>query len=94
MVLVSLLRLGARRIPMTSKRGKQNFYKGRGAKSTGRHTRKGGFIVMREKIPELVVPSLEGFELKPYVSYKAPYVSGKVITAQDILDVAGRPEPS
>ena len=80
---------------------------------------------MQEKIPELVVPSLEDFEvesdthfitispvtymyihtayanysadpppcchiqLKPYVSHKTPYVSGKVVTAQDILDIAG-----
>lgn len=93
MVLVSLLRWGARRIPMTSKRGKQNFYKGRGAKSTGKHTNKGGYVIIKNKIPELVVPSLEGFELKPYVSYKTPYVSGKVVTAQDILDIAG-PSPS
>ena len=66
---------------------------------------------MQEKIPELVVPSLEGFEvrtylaeltlgdlcphyhtqLKPYVSYSTPDVSGKRITAEDLLDISGHP---
>ena len=27
----------------------------------------GGFVVMQEKIPELVVPSLEGFEVRTYL---------------------------
>ena len=75
---------------------------------------------MQEKIPDIVVPSLEGFQvgtvafvpdigryssflslcllpplspfatqLKPYVSHKTPYVSGKVITAEDILEITG-----
>ena len=68
------------------------LYAGRGAKGTGRHTRKGipclcdvlvcvhecrwlsgGFIVNQHKIPEIVVPNLEGFEvsliLTPYTQY-------------------------
>ena len=115
---------------------------GRGARGTGRHTRKGtapfssmfvswnsfmlfgvafigGFIVTKYRIPEIVVPNLDGFEvselwqwvisylslslslslslppslppspsqLKPYVSYKTPYVSAKPITAEDILSI-------
>ncbi|XP_064407460.1 large ribosomal subunit protein mL41-like [Halichondria panicea] len=78
---------GATRGVMTSKRGNKNFYKGRGAKGTGRHTRKGGFIINRSRIPEIVVPNLEGFKLKPYVSLKTPYIIGKPMTAEDILDV-------
>ena len=119
------------------------FHAGRGAKGTGRHTRKGdntdnigmifnfvvtdtvdllytfkgGFIVIKHRIPEIVVPNLDGFEvlhpffciirkseyistlslslslslsllqLKPYVSYKTPYVVAKPITAEDILSI-------
>eukprot|EP01136_Pigoraptor_vietnamica_P044672 Opistho-1_new@21710 len=59
---------GARRTPLTGKTGPIGFYKGRGAKSTGFNTRKGRFIVMKEKIPEFVVPDLTGFKLRPYVS--------------------------
>uniref|UniRef100_A0A0K0G0N5 39S ribosomal protein L41, mitochondrial (inferred by orthology to a C. elegans protein) n=1 Tax=Strongyloides venezuelensis TaxID=75913 RepID=A0A0K0G0N5_STRVS len=34
----------------------------------------GGFVVVKEMIPELVVPDLTDFELKPYVSYKTDAV--------------------
>lgn len=36
---------------------------GRGAKGTGRHTRKGGFLINRWRIPEIVVPNLEDFKV-------------------------------
>jgi hypothetical protein len=48
-ILVGLLR-GGRAVPksgigaLTSKRGPRNFYKGKGCKSTGRHTSKGFFL--------------------------------------------------
>ena len=38
-------------------------------------------------IPELIVPSLEGFTLKPYVSYKAEGITEPEFTAQDLFDV-------
>lgn len=37
-------------------------------------------------IPELMVPSLEGFKLKPYVSYKSLDVEQEAFTAQDLFD--------
>eukprot|EP00802_Teleaulax_amphioxeia_P025943 Tamp_26896.p3 GENE.Tamp_26896~~Tamp_26896.p3 ORF type:complete len:101 (+),score=21.63 Tamp_26896:40-303(+) len=58
--------------PLTSKRGPRDFYKGKGAKSTGRLTKKGIFIVQPHKLEEFVVPDLEGCELKPYVAYNTP----------------------
>uniref|UniRef100_A0A182MEQ5 Uncharacterized protein n=1 Tax=Anopheles culicifacies TaxID=139723 RepID=A0A182MEQ5_9DIPT len=45
----------------------------RGVRDTG-VTIDGKFIEIKERIPELVVPNLEGCKLKPYVSYKAPDV--------------------
>ncbi|KAL3157217.1 hypothetical protein ABBQ38_001454 [Trebouxia sp. C0009 RCD-2024] len=63
-----------RRVPrkgftaLNSKRGPRTFYKGKGAESTGRHTRKGGYEMLKGKMPEFVVPNLKGFTLKPYVS--------------------------
>jgi len=30
----------------------------------------GKFVLVPEMVPELIVPDLTGFELKPYVSYK------------------------
>ncbi|KAM7093580.1 large ribosomal subunit protein mL41 [Molossus nigricans] len=56
----------------TSKRGPRTFYKSRGAKGTGFHARGSKFVQVKEMVPELVVPELAGFKLKPYVNYRAP----------------------
>ncbi|KAK6127433.1 hypothetical protein DH2020_013747 [Rehmannia glutinosa] len=59
---------------LTSKRSPRGFYKGNNCKPTGFHTRKGGYVVVPEKLPNYVVPDLTGFkvlvvrQLKPYVS--------------------------
>eukprot|EP00741_Cyanophora_paradoxa_P016547 tig00020927_g15977.t1 len=70
-VLTGLLRMAdyprSGRGVRTSKRGPVGFYKGKGARNIGFHTRKGGYIVQDWKIPEIVVPDLSNFELKPYV---------------------------
>ena len=48
---------------LTSKKAPIGFYKGKGAKSTGRHTRKGGYVLEPHKLPRYVVPDLRGFEV-------------------------------
>ncbi|KAK4753413.1 hypothetical protein SAY87_022211 [Trapa incisa] len=53
---------------LSSKRAPRNYYKGKNCKPTGFHTRKGGYVVVQEKLPNYVVPDLTGFKLKPYVS--------------------------
>mmetsp|Transcript_29811 Transcript_29811/g.41201 ORF Transcript_29811/g.41201 Transcript_29811/m.41201 type:complete len:88 (-) Transcript_29811:1429-1692(-) len=64
----------ARRVPssgfsvINSKRGNKNLYKGKGVPATGRHTKLGGYILLKWKLPEYVVPDLTGCELKPYIS--------------------------
>lgn len=68
-LVVGVLRGKARRGAMTSKRGNNRFYKGRGASSTGVHTSK-GYYIMKSKIPQIIMPDLEGFKLQPYISYK------------------------
>uniref|UniRef100_A0A182JJA1 Uncharacterized protein n=1 Tax=Anopheles atroparvus TaxID=41427 RepID=A0A182JJA1_ANOAO len=45
----------------------------------------GKFIEIPEKIPELIVPNLEGCKLKPYVSYKAP----DVVQSEFTMDLIG-----
>ncbi|KAL8166636.1 hypothetical protein V2J09_008135, partial [Rumex salicifolius] len=45
---------------LSSKRAPRNYYKGKNCKPTGFHTRKGGYVVVQEKLPNYV--------LKPYVS--------------------------
>ena len=62
----------AKRMPLTTKRARKGFYKGNSCRSEGRHTSKGGFIIDKTKLLELVVPSLEGFKLRPYVANSTP----------------------
>ncbi|KAJ1145563.1 hypothetical protein NDU88_011849 [Pleurodeles waltl] len=70
---------------MTSKRGPRTLNKGRGAKTTGVFTSSKKFLKIREMVPELVVPDLTGFKLKPYVSYKAPSGTEEPLTAHKLF---------
>lgn len=45
------------------------------------------FVQVPEMMPELIIPSLEGFTLKPYVSYRVQNVTEPEFTAQDLFDV-------
>ncbi|GAB5588333.1 60S ribosomal protein L27 [Umbelopsis nana] len=60
---------GARRTPMTSKRG-HNYYKGTGSGAMGRHTKRGGYLIDWNKVRTYVVPDITDFNLSPYVSRK------------------------
>ena len=42
---------------LSSKRGNQNYYKGRGAASEGVHTSRGTFLVLPSRTPRYIVPS-------------------------------------
>lgn len=77
--------MGARRDPMTSKRGNKEFYKGRGARPAGVPTKSGGYLILQNRIPHIVVPDLTDFQLKPYVSLKAPKVDTEPLTGEDLL---------
>lgn len=44
------------------------------------------FVYVKEMEPELVVPDLEGFQLKPYVSYRTEEVDVPAMTAKDLFD--------
>uniref|UniRef100_A0A803N5Z0 Mitochondrial ribosomal protein L27 n=1 Tax=Chenopodium quinoa TaxID=63459 RepID=A0A803N5Z0_CHEQI len=48
---------------LSSKRAPRNYYKGKNCKPTGFHTRKGGYVVVLEKLPNYVVPDLTDFKL-------------------------------
>ncbi|KAF5739753.1 hypothetical protein HS088_TW12G00963 [Tripterygium wilfordii] len=59
---------------LSSKRAPRNYYKGKNCKPMGFHTRKGGYVLMPEKLPNYIVPDLTDFELMPYVSQVATEV--------------------
>lgn len=44
------------------------------------------FVYVKEMEPEIVVPDLRVFELKPYVSYRADEIDTKPFTAKDLFD--------
>uniref|UniRef100_A0A8C0IJI2 Mitochondrial ribosomal protein L41 n=1 Tax=Bubo bubo TaxID=30461 RepID=A0A8C0IJI2_BUBBB len=68
-----------------TKRGPRSYNKGRGAKKLGMLTASKKFILIKEMVPEFIVPNLEGFKLKPYVSYRAPEGSEPPMTAQQLF---------
>jgi hypothetical protein len=45
----------------------------------------GGYIIHGSRVPEIIAPNLARFNLRPYVSYRAPNVVSKIITADDLL---------
>ncbi|XP_026481010.1 39S ribosomal protein L41, mitochondrial [Ctenocephalides felis] len=57
----------------------------RGVKDTG-YTINGKYVEIPELIPELIVPDLTDFKLKPYVSYKTPEVYQTKFTSKDLFD--------
>ncbi|KAG6455086.1 39S ribosomal protein L41, mitochondrial [Manduca sexta] len=57
----------------------------RGVRAVG-YTLDGKFVTVPEMIPELIVPDLKDFRLKPYVSYKSPDVIQSEFTAQQLFD--------
>ncbi|KAM4761271.1 large ribosomal subunit protein mL41 [Cyanocitta cristata] len=85
--LVRGLVRGADRVsPFTSKRGPRSHNKGRGAKKLGVLTRNKKFLLVKEMVPEFVVPDLTGFKLRPYVSYRAKEGSEPPVTAKQLFD--------
>jgi len=44
------------------------------------------FIYVPEMEPQLIVPDLDGFELKPYISYRCPDVQQSEFTARDLFN--------
>ncbi|QHO30122.1 39S ribosomal protein-A [Arachis hypogaea] len=47
---------------LSSKRAPRGYYKGKNCKPTGFHTRKGGYVVVQEKLPNYIVPDLTDFK--------------------------------
>ncbi|XP_048233761.1 39S ribosomal protein L41-A, mitochondrial isoform X2 [Ricinus communis] len=48
---------------LSSKRAPRDYYKGKNCKPTGFHTRKGGYVIVPEKLPNYVVPDLTDFKM-------------------------------
>ncbi|KAM3611320.1 uncharacterized protein V6R79_016552 [Siganus canaliculatus] len=81
-----LVRGADRMAEFTSKRGSRTHNKGRGARATGLRLSSSKFLPIRGMIPEFVVPNLEEFKLKPYVSYRCPKGTEPPLTCQSLFD--------
>mmetsp|Transcript_15416 Transcript_15416/g.15602 ORF Transcript_15416/g.15602 Transcript_15416/m.15602 type:complete len:154 (-) Transcript_15416:277-738(-) len=77
-----LSKAARKRIPLTTKHARKGFYKGKGATKEGTITSKGKFLFNRKWMLQLVVPDLEGFELKPYVAKKVHKLSPETRSAK------------
>lgn len=58
----------------------------RGVRDTGLQLADGRYIEIAEKIPQLVVPDLTDFKLKPYVSYKTTEVTNSEFTSHELFN--------
>lgn len=87
-----LVRGADRMAEFTSKRGPRTFYKSRGARPTGVLTSSRKFIPVQAMIPQFVVPNLEGFNLKPYVSYKTPAGTEEPMTPEKLFSQVVAPQ--
>ncbi|XP_034027187.1 39S ribosomal protein L41, mitochondrial [Thalassophryne amazonica] len=87
-----LVRGADRMSEFTSKRGGRTHYKSRGARPTGRILPSQKFVAIKAMIPEFIVPNLEGFKLKPYVSYRCTEGTEPPVTAQSIFDEVVAPQ--
>jgi len=80
--LVQALRGSGRRVPKTgyrvlnSKRGGRSLKKGRGARPTGYVDKRGHFQGLAHKKPDLLIPDLSDFPLKPYVAWNVTAKKG------------------
>ena len=55
-----------KRAPLTTKRARKGFYKGKGGTKEGRITSKGRYIGDARKKLNLIVPDLEGFKVRKF----------------------------
>lgn len=86
-----------RKFPLYNKRGTRDFKKKQltdphpdvpihhyGVRPTGYQVGK-SFKVVPEMIPEIVVPDLTGFKLKPYVSYRVQDIIQPPMTPEELF---------
>ncbi|XP_029915243.1 large ribosomal subunit protein mL41 [Myripristis murdjan] len=87
-----LVRGADRMAEFTSKRGSRTHNKDREARLTGLRLSSRKFVSIRAMIPEFVVPNLEGFKLKPYVSYRTPRGTEPPLTAESLFNTVAAPQ--
>ncbi|KAK4503275.1 hypothetical protein PRZ48_006703 [Zasmidium cellare] len=65
-----ILQKAIRRLPLNTKQGPHNYYKGNRVGSHGTHTKWGGYVIDWRKVRTYVVPELTNFSLTPFVAMR------------------------
>nr|AEE62623.1 unknown [Dendroctonus ponderosae] len=93
-----------RKFPVYNKRGTKIFkqqrmdpnydlpHDKRGLRDVGYYDQNSKLVLVPEMVPELVVPDLTDFPLKPYVSYRTADVVQTEFTAEDLFNVVYAPK--
>jgi len=63
-----------KRLPLTTKRAKKGYVKGKGCTVEGRHLKNGRYVMDPKKMLKLIVPDLTDFKLKPYIAVSVPKI--------------------
>lgn len=58
----------------------------RGVRPIGYRDENDTFVIIPERVPEMIVPDLKDCEFKPYVSYRAPNVTQSEFTCQNLFN--------
>lgn len=63
----------AKRLPLTTKRARKGYYKGKGGTKQGTFSgRAGSFVIDQTRLLELVTPDMEVVKFKPYIATTVP----------------------
>ncbi|CCH60070.1 hypothetical protein TBLA_0C02610 [Henningerozyma blattae CBS 6284] len=63
---------GTKRLPLTTKQGNKNMYKGTRSSGIGKHTKYGEYVINWSKVRTFTVPKIMNTSLKPLVSSDVP----------------------
>lgn len=63
-----VLQRALRRLPLTTKQGPHNYYKGNRTGAMGRHTKWGGYVLDYTKIRSYVCPDLKDFPVSVFAT--------------------------
>lgn len=80
-----IMKTGTKRLPLTTKQGNKNYYKGTGSSGNGKLNKSGIYVMNWEKVRTFVVPSdlNQGGDLKALVSPRVPQLQQRFIGYQD-----------
>ncbi|KAL0256324.1 60S ribosomal protein L27, mitochondrial [Diplodia seriata] len=84
------LQRSLKRMALTTKQTGKGYYKGTRTGSMGRHTKNGSYKIELSKVRTYIVPSLERFELTPFVTKRVTLSTSRGIYPDKLGPLSGR----